>query len=153
MPPFVNLPICKSAQRSFLESQCHPMAPEQSQLLSLNLLPARLDMHQAAHFLGFGSHDIQTLVAAGLLMPLGRPAHNSTKYFATVQLELVRQDIKWLIRATEAVQKRWRCKNHTEAPLLRSAQHTRRHQRRLAKANNPIAVANDDGPSGHEFPP
>ena len=93
------------------------MDPEQKQLLSLAVLPARLDVHQAAQFLGFQDHDLATLVRARLLMPLGRPAPNSTKYFAAVELEQLRSDIHWLAKATDTVQSGWRQKNHTEPPL------------------------------------
>ena len=47
----------------------------------------------------------------GLLKPLGKPVQNSVKYFATADLEGLRQDVRWLGRATDAVQARWRRKN------------------------------------------
>ena len=93
-----------------------PMDPEQKQLLTLSLLPARLNVEQAAQFLGFQKHDMRVLVAARLLRPLGRPSPNSTKYFATVELEALRRDIKWLAKATDAAQSRWRRKNRTDPP-------------------------------------
>lgn len=51
------------------------------------------------------------LVAAGLLKPLGRPARNSTKFFATETLEQLRRDEKWLARATDAISTYWRERN------------------------------------------
>ncbi|HAB17920.1 MAG TPA: hypothetical protein DCE44_15885 [Verrucomicrobiales bacterium] len=50
-------------------------------------------------------------MSRGLLRPLGRPGQNSTKYFATAELLELRHDVKWLARATDAVQERWRLKN------------------------------------------
>lgn len=74
-------------------------------------LPARLNAEQAAAILGFQTHDMSVLIAAGLLKPLGKPVQNSVKYFATAELEGIRQDVRWLGRATDAVQARWRRKN------------------------------------------
>ena len=81
------------------------------QFRSLVGLPARLNVEQAASVLGFPQHDLPVLVAAGLLRPLGRPVQNSTKYFATAELEQLRTDVKWLSKATDVVQARWREKN------------------------------------------
>ena len=51
------------------------------------------------------------LVAAGLLKPLGHPARNSTKFFATETLEQFRRDEKWLARASDAISAYWRERN------------------------------------------
>ena len=90
------------------------MSPEHKSFLTLAFTPARLDAEQAAWYLGFQPHDIPVLIAAGLLRPLGRPQHNAVKYFATVELSALRDDPKWLAKATDAVQSRWRRKNRTE---------------------------------------
>ena len=92
------------------------MIPSSPPSLNLPILPARLTVEQAAGLLGFQPHDLPILVGAGLLRPLGRPSPNSIKYFATVELEALRQDIKWLARATDAIQSRWRRKNGTRPP-------------------------------------
>ena len=84
---------------------------ELNQFRSLVGLPARLTADQAAAVLGFPRHDITVLMAKGLLRPLGRPVQNSTKYFATAELIELRSDVKWLGRATDTVQARWRNKN------------------------------------------
>lgn len=76
-------------------------------------LPARLNAEQAAAILGFQPHDMSVLIAAGLLKPLGKPVQNSLEHFATAELEGLRQDVRWLGRATDAVQARWRRKNGT----------------------------------------
>jgi hypothetical protein len=60
------------------------------------ILPARMFAEEAAWYLGFAPHDIPILVGAGLLKPLGRPASNGTKYFATATLQELRADVKWL---------------------------------------------------------
>ena len=71
---------------------------QQSEFLSWKVIPARLDAAQTAWFLGFDPHEIPMLVSAGLLKPLGHPARNSTKFFATEILEQLRRDEKWLAR-------------------------------------------------------
>lgn len=90
------------------------MDQEQRNLLSLRHLPACLSQQESAWYLGYKTHDIRILVAAGLLRPLGHPNQSSIKYFAAVELERCRQDIKWLGRATDAIYKAWRLKNGTE---------------------------------------
>jgi hypothetical protein len=116
------------------------MNPEQHQLLTLSMLPARLSAEQAGQFLGFQAHELTILMAAGLLRPLGRPAANSPKYFAAVELEQLRRDAKWLSRATDAVQHRWRQKNRTErATRPRANDRQRFVERNLADAGQAVA--------------
>ena len=91
--------------------------------MNLQAPPARLTRQQKAWYLGFQFHDIPTLVKAGLLKPLGRLAPNGLKYFATVELEKLRTDIKWLARASDAIKLHWRRKNHSKAtPLCQTLQ-------------------------------
>ena len=92
------------------------MNPEQKEFMSLQMPPARLSQQQAAWYLGFQFHDIPVLSAAGLLKPLGRPMPNGLKYFATVELQRLREDTKWLARASDAITAHWRRKNDTTAP-------------------------------------
>lgn len=87
------------------------MNNERKDLLNLATLPARLNMEEAANVLGFKPHDIPLLVKAGLLKPLGRPVPNGDKYFATVTLNELRQDVQWLSKATVAVSHHWKQKN------------------------------------------
>ena len=84
---------------------------QQTEFLSWKVVPARLDATQAAWFLGFEPQEIPILVAAGLLKPLGHPARNSTKFFATETLEQFRRDEKWLARACDAIAAYWRERN------------------------------------------
>lgn len=85
--------------------------PQQTEFLSWKILPARLDASQTAWFLGFEPHEIPMLVAASLLKPLGHPARNSAKYFATEILEQLRRDEKWLARASDAISAYWQKRN------------------------------------------
>jgi hypothetical protein len=84
---------------------------QQSEFLNWKVVPARLDATQTAWFLGFNPHEVPILVAAGLLKPLGHPARNSTKYFATEILGQMRRDEKWLARASDAASDYWRKRN------------------------------------------
>jgi hypothetical protein len=71
--------------------------------------------------LGFAPHDIPVLVSAGLLKPLGKPAASGTKYFATATLLKLREDINWLVRASDAIVRHWQTKNvHKSANSCRS---------------------------------
>jgi hypothetical protein len=84
---------------------------QHSEFLGWKIVPARLDATQTAWFLGFEPQEIPMLVAAGLLTPLGHPARNSTKFFATETLEQFRRDEKWLSRASDAIRNYWRERN------------------------------------------
>ena len=84
---------------------------QQTEFLSWNILPARLDATQTAWYLGFEPHEIPMLIAANLLKPLGKPARNSTKFFATETLEQLRRDEKWLAKASDAIGSYWRERN------------------------------------------
>ncbi len=117
-----------------------PMSPEQHQLLTLSILPARLNAEQAAQLLGFQAHDLTTLIAAGLLRPLGRPAANSTKYFAAVEVERLRSDLQWLSKATDAVQRRWRQKNRTEPDRAAQGQRLNGAGQRTRLARRPASA-------------
>ena len=76
-------------------------------------LPARLSIEQAGWVLGFNQHDVPVLVSAGLLKSLGRPAATGSKYFAAVELEALRNDARWLAKASDAIVKYWVRKNAT----------------------------------------
>ncbi len=80
-------------------------------LLNCRRLPARLSTGETAVLLGFQEHDIAPLVAAKLLTPLGKPAPNAPKYFATVDVIAAAQDREWLSQATRALARHWRIKN------------------------------------------
>ena len=79
--------------------------------LSLVTPPARLGINETAWLLGFNEHDIPVLVSAGLLKPLGRPPSSGSKFFATVELQTLRNDARWLAKASDAIVNHWRGKN------------------------------------------
>ena len=87
------------------------MSPEQERFLNLRVMPGRLNPEQTAWYLQFTKDDIPVLIAGGLLKPLGRPSRNSVKFFALVDLDQLRRDVKWMSRATAVVQLRWHEKN------------------------------------------
>ena len=87
------------------------MNQEKKDFLGLATPPARLGINETAWLLGFGEHDIPVLVSAGLLKPLGRPTASGSKYFATVELQTLRADTRWLAKASDAIVNYWRTKN------------------------------------------
>ena len=80
-------------------------------VLNCRRLPGRLNTTEASVLLGFQEHDITTLVAARLLTPLGKPAPNSPKFFASAQIAELSADTDWLGKATKAVAAHWQRKN------------------------------------------
>jgi hypothetical protein len=94
------------------------MDPEREKFLNLKTPPARLNVEQAAWYLGFAPHDVPVLVAKGLLKPLGHPANGTVKFFGLVHLEELRNDSKWLARATDIIIEHWRCKNNRQHSSL-----------------------------------
>ena len=103
---------------------------QQTEFLSWKIVPARLDALQAAWFLGFEPHEIPILIAAGLLKPLGHPARNATKFFATQALEQLRSDEKWLARASDAICQYWRERNAHNRSCGRGTNGNNRFNRR-----------------------
>jgi hypothetical protein len=73
-------------------------------------LPGRLDVAATAKLLGFAEHDIQILMAASKLQPLGDPAPNAPKWFAALEVIRLATDSDWLNKATCEVSKYWRHK-------------------------------------------
>lgn len=84
---------------------------ERKEFLSVIQLPARVMAEEAAWLLGFAQHDIPVLVSAGLLKPLGPPPASGTKFFATATLLKLRDDVKWLARASEVIVRHWQSQN------------------------------------------
>lgn len=79
--------------------------------LNCRRLPGRLNTTEAAALLGFHEHDIAPLVAARMLTPLGKPAANAPKHFASVDLLTRAESAIWLSDATKALAKHWMNKN------------------------------------------
>ena len=82
---------------------------------------ARLDAAQTALILGFTEHDIPILVAAKLLLPLGKPVPNATKYFATCDIEVLATNKQWLEDATQALYDYWKGKNERKVSAQKAA--------------------------------
>ena len=80
-------------------------------LMLLGQLPARLTAEQAAWVLNCQVHDVPALVAARLLKPLGNPAPNGIKFFATADLLEPVKDRNWLVRASNTIYQHWHKKN------------------------------------------
>jgi hypothetical protein len=80
-------------------------------LMLLGQLPARLTAEQAAWVLNCQPHDIPALVAARLLKPLGNPAANSVKFFATADLLEYTKDRNCLVRVTSTINQHWHKQN------------------------------------------
>jgi hypothetical protein len=95
------------------------MKEDQHRFLSLvGQLPARLTAEQTGWVLNCQPHDIPALIAARLLKPLGNPAQNGTKFFATVDILELLKDRSWLVKATNSINQHWqrqnaRKKNHS----------------------------------------
>src|SRR5262245_37375621 len=87
------------------------MQQEKKDFLTLAIRPARLTITETAWFLGFSEHDISVLTSIGLLKTLGRPPASGSKYFATAELQKLREDIRWLTRASDAIVNHWKKKN------------------------------------------
>src|SRR5438093_1532723 len=86
-------------------------ATEKIALLNCRRLPGRLNTSETALLLGIQEHDIPVLVAAKLILPLGKPASNAPKYFASVEVAANAENPKWLSEATKALAMYWRRKN------------------------------------------
>ena len=84
---------------------------EKLAVLNCRRLPGRLNSSETALLLGVQDHDIPVLVAAGLIKPLGRPASNAPKYFASVEIVARTESPSWLSDATRTLAKHWMTKN------------------------------------------
>jgi hypothetical protein len=89
-------------------------------LLNCRRLPARLNTSEAAVLLGVQEHDIAPLIAAKLLAPLGKPAPNAPKYFASVEIIQRMESTSWLSEATKILARRWAAKNSRKRRNLES---------------------------------
>jgi hypothetical protein len=103
-----------------LSSRSAATAQEKFALLNCRRLPGRLNTLEAALLLGFQEHDITLLIAAKLLVPLGKPAPNAPKYFAAVEITERASDAEWLSGATKELAKHWLRKNQRKSGHARS---------------------------------
>jgi len=67
--------------------------------------PACVCAEDAARFLGWPPYFLSFLARAGHLRPLGKPAQNSRKWYALVELERLSRDPDWLDKAIRIVEK------------------------------------------------
>ncbi|KAF0178502.1 MAG: Uncharacterized protein FD161_1807 [Limisphaerales bacterium] len=81
-------------------------------LLTTERLPARVNADQVAALLGMQASDIQILARSRLLKPLGNPARNGSKYFATCMILRLAEDERWLARASDAIVAHHHQRNH-----------------------------------------
>jgi hypothetical protein len=65
--------------------------------------PACIDAEAAARFFGWPPYFMPLLARSGHLKPLGRPAQNARKWYATVELERLARDQAWLDKAIRIV--------------------------------------------------
>jgi len=61
--------------------------------------------------LGFTEHNITVMISMKLLKPPGHPPLSGSKSFAMVQLQILRNDTRWLARAFDAIENHWRKNN------------------------------------------
>jgi hypothetical protein len=87
------------------------MKQDKKDFLTLRIPPARLTITETAWFLGFTEQDITALISAGLLKPLGHPPQSGSKYFASADLQALRNDTRWLAKASDVIVNYWKKKN------------------------------------------
>jgi len=91
---------------------CYCMREDQHQFLALvGQPPARLSVEQAAWMLGCQTHDMPILISSKLLKPLGNPAPNAIKFFATADVLDLVKDRSWLAKITNIIGQHWHKRN------------------------------------------
>src|SRR5580692_78142 len=94
--------------RSFRQS----MKDDQQKFLALlGEPPARLLAEQVAWVLNCQPHDIPILVSARMIKPLGNPAANGIKFFATSDILELGNDHVRLSKMTQAITQHWKRMN------------------------------------------
>jgi hypothetical protein len=87
------------------------MSEDEYKFMNLRRLPARLTVEEVAWLLKCQPHDIQGLVRARLLKPLGNPPPNGKKVYRTKEILELADDPAWLHKMTNAIHKFWRDNN------------------------------------------
>jgi hypothetical protein len=87
------------------------MNDDEYRFFSIRRWPARLTVEEVAWFFRCRPEDVQALVRARLLKPLGNPAANGKKLYRTKEILELADDPSWLNKMTNALYKRWRDKN------------------------------------------
>ena len=76
--------------------------------------PACVGMEAAAAMFGWPDYYLPFLVRAGHLKPLGKPAQNARKWFATVEIERMSGELDWLDKAIRIVEKQIQAMNQKQ---------------------------------------
>lgn len=76
--------------------------------------PACVSMETAAAIFGWPHYYLPFLMRAGHLKPLGKPAQNARKWFATVEVERMSGDPVWLDKAIRIVEKQIQVMNQKQ---------------------------------------
>ena len=82
--------------------------------------------------------DPSALVNARLLKPLGNPAQNSTKYFATEDLLETAKDRAWLVKMTTAINTHWQKQNAKKGRSVNGSQNGPLRQVSLSYVENRV---------------
>ena len=67
--------------------------------------PACIGVEEASKILGWPVYFFPVLVRTGHLKPLGKPAQNSRKWFASSEIERLSQDLAWLDKGVRLVER------------------------------------------------
>jgi hypothetical protein len=67
--------------------------------------PACVGVEEASRILGWPTYFFPVLVRTGHLKPLGKPAQNSRKWFARVDIERLASDLAWLDKTVRLAEK------------------------------------------------
>lgn len=87
------------------------------------LWPACVGVEEASKILGWPVYFFPHLVREGHLKPLGKPGQNSRKWFATVEIERLSQDLAWLDKAVRIVSKHVQQMNLKQRETLEATDH------------------------------
>ena len=87
------------------------MSEDEYKFFTVRRLPVRLTVEEVAWLLRCQTHDVQGLVRARLLKPLGNPPANGKKMYRTKDILELADDPSWLNKITNAIHKRWRDDN------------------------------------------
>lgn len=98
------------------------MNDERAQFMNAARLPARMTAQEVGWFLGFSANDVPVLARYGLIKPLGHPATNGIKYYATVAIQERYGDVRWLTKASDTIIRYWQSKNERKTVNQPSAE-------------------------------
>jgi hypothetical protein len=87
------------------------MNDDQVQFLSLLHLPGQFTVLQTSWYLGFPFREIPFLTRTKVLKPAGRPTRKATKLYNYCLLRRLRNNERWMNRATSAIYRHTEHKN------------------------------------------